>query len=174
MDNVKHESGKTSHAIWDIIGMGCVATLLTLTSCATKNQLEPGETEIKAVNITADNDSVDTRRLATYVHQMPGMENGAPERTDTSSGSDASPSFLPQRASRSASAATISSSAPSGHTLPAPEYSTQVWQVMVKPPGTGRPMRLISARFAPLPPSTKFMDLSPSVTQVPWASVPKR
>ena len=56
--------------------MGCVATLLTLTSCATKNQLEPGETEIKAVNITADNDSVDTRRLATYVHQMPGMENG--------------------------------------------------------------------------------------------------
>ena len=56
--------------------MGCIATLLTLTSCATKNQLEPGETEIKAVNITADNDSVDTRRLATYVHQMPGMENG--------------------------------------------------------------------------------------------------
>ena len=76
MDNVKHESGKTSHAIWDIIGMGCIATLLTLTSCATKNQLEPGETEIKAVNITTDNDSVDTRRLATYVHQMPGMENG--------------------------------------------------------------------------------------------------
>ena len=105
---------------------------------------------------------------------LPRMENGAPARTDTSSGSEASPSFLPQRASRSASAATISSSAPSGQTLPAPEYSTQVWQVMVKPPGTGRPMRLISARLAPLPPSAKCMDLSPSVTQVPWASVPKR
>ena len=32
---------------------------------------------------------------------MPGMDIGAPERTDTSSGSAASPIFLPMRASRS-------------------------------------------------------------------------
>src|SRR5687767_8367571 len=34
---------------------------------------------------------------------------------------------------------------------------------MVKPGGTGRPMRHISARFAPLPPSSGFIDPLPSV-----------
>ncbi len=32
---------------------------------------------------------------------MPGIDMGAPERTDTSSGSSASPIFLPMRCSRS-------------------------------------------------------------------------
>src|SRR5688572_13055005 len=34
---------------------------------------------------------------------------------------------------------------------------------MVKPAGTGRPMRHISARFAPLPPSSGFIVPLPSV-----------
>src|SRR5688572_20879981 len=41
-------------------------------------------------------------------------------------------------------------------------YSTQLCAVMVNPGGTGRPMRHISARPAPLPPRTDFIELSPS------------
>ena len=78
------------------------------------------------------------------------------------------------RSSRSRVAASISSSAPAGQTLPASAYSMQVWQVMVYPPGTGRPMRHISARFAPLPPSMYFMLDAPSVTSTPFASLPNR
>ena len=50
---------------------------------------------------------------------MPGMENGAPERTETSSGSLGSPSFLPMRSSRFSRAASISSRTPSAQVLPA-------------------------------------------------------
>jgi hypothetical protein len=39
--------------------------------------------------------------------------------------------------------------------------------VMVKPGGTGSPMRLISARFAPLPPSSGFMEPLPSAFLLP-------
>lgn len=39
---------------------------------------------------------------------MPGIENFAPERTDTSSGSSAWPSFLPIRASRASRCALTS------------------------------------------------------------------
>ena len=104
---------------------------------------------------------------------MPGMEKGAPERTETSSGSSASPRRLPMRSSRSARYSAMVSRAPSGHTLPALAYSMQVWQVMVNPGGTGRPMLAISARLAPLPPSTHFMSVLPSVTLFPLASLPK-
>src|SRR6476646_2520323 len=38
---------------------------------------------------------------------------------------------------------------------------------MVKPGGTGKPMRLISARFAPLPPSSGFMLPLPSAFLLP-------
>jgi hypothetical protein len=38
---------------------------------------------------------------------------------------------------------------------------------MVKPGGTGRPMRVISARFAPLPPRRAFMEPSPSARPLP-------
>src|ERR1051326_6791614 len=38
---------------------------------------------------------------------------------------------------------------------------------MVKPGGTGRPMRLISARLAPFPPSKGFMLPSPSAFLFP-------
>jgi hypothetical protein len=39
--------------------------------------------------------------------------------------------------------------------------------VMVKPGGTGRPMRAISARFAPLPPSSGFIVVLPSAVLLP-------
>jgi len=42
---------------------------------------------------------------------------------------------------------------------------------MVKPGGTGRPMRVISARFAPLPPRMGFMLASPSGTYTCTKSV---
>ena len=103
---------------------------------------------------------------------MPGMDMGAPERTDTSSGSSASPIFLPMRASRSSRYSWMVPSAPSGHALPALAYSMQVWHVMVNPGGTGSPMLAISARFAPLPPRIAFMLVLPSVTLLPCASLP--
>ncbi len=45
--------------------------------------------------------------MLSTVSIIPGMENLAPERHDTSSGSAASPNVLPVRASTSASAAMI-------------------------------------------------------------------
>jgi len=42
-------------------------------------------------------------------------------------------------------------------------YDEQTSVVIVNPGGTGRPMRVIAARFAPLPPSRSFIDPSPSV-----------
>ena len=45
---------------------------------------------------------------------IPGIDSRAPERTDTSSGSDASPSRLPACASSRSSAAATSSAIPSG------------------------------------------------------------
>ena len=104
---------------------------------------------------------------------MPGMEKGAPERTDTSSGSSASPRRLPMRSSRSARYSAMVSSAPAGQVLSALAYSMHVWQVIVNPGGTGRPMLAISARFAPLPPRIIFMSVLPSVTLFPLASLPK-
>ncbi len=47
------------------------------------------------------------RPMLRTVSIIPGMENLAPERHDTSSGSAASPNVLPVRASTSASAAMI-------------------------------------------------------------------
>ncbi len=103
---------------------------------------------------------------------MPGMDMGAPERTDTSSGSCASPIFLPMRSSRSTRYSWMVSSAPSGQVLSAVAYSMQVWHEIVKPGGTGRPMLAISARLAPLPPRIAFMFVLPSVTLLPCASLP--
>ena len=47
--------------------------------------------------------------------------------------------------------------------LPCDRYSRQASVVMVNPGGTGNPSLVISARFAPLPPSRSFWSLSPSV-----------
>ncbi len=57
-------------------------------------------------------------RLRT-VSIMPGIENAAPDRTDTSSGSTGSPSRFPVLPSRTARASATSSINPSGNTSPA-------------------------------------------------------
>ena len=94
---------------------------------------------------------------------MPGIDSRAPERTDTSSGSSSSPSFLPACSSRRSSAAAISSAIPSG-TSPLFMYATQASVVIVKPAGTrsAPSTRVISATFAPLPPSRSRMSREPS------------
>ena len=93
---------------------------------------------------------------------MPGIENAAPERTDTSSGSASSPSFLPLSPSSAARAAATSSISPSGMVFPAAMYALQASVAMVKPGGTGSPRLVISARFAPLPPRRYFWSRLPS------------
>jgi hypothetical protein len=97
---------------------------------------------------------------------MPGIERAAPERTETSKGLVGEPSDLPVAFSRRAMAVRIWRSRPAGHVLPLWSYSAQAAVVMVKPGGTGRPMRVISARPAPLPPSSSRIEPSPSA--LPW------
>ena len=92
---------------------------------------------------------------------IPGMENFAPERTDTSSGSSGSPSFFPRVSSRVARWAATWSSNPAG-TVPASRYARHASVEIVKPGGTGSPSLTISARFAPFPPNRSFWSLSPS------------
>ena len=86
---------------------------------------------------------------------IPGIENFAPERTDTSSGSCASPSFLPRACSSAAMCSAISTANPSG-TVPTARYARHASVEIVNPGGTGNPSFTISARFAPLPPSRSF------------------
>ena len=86
---------------------------------------------------------------------IPGIENLAPLRTDTSSGSAASPSFLPIAFSSFATCFPISPSRPAGQ--PPSMYARHASVEMVNPGGTGRPKtEVISARLAPLPPSRSF------------------
>ncbi len=93
---------------------------------------------------------------------MPGIETGAPERTETSSGSAGSPKRSPLRCSSAASAASTSPSRPGGG--PLSMYSTQASVVTVKPPGTvSEPSTwIISERFAPLLPSSSRISAEPS------------
>ncbi len=86
---------------------------------------------------------------------IPGMENFAPDRTDTSSGSSGSPSFLPRACSSAARCSLTSSASPSG-ALPSSMYARQASVLIVNPGGTGNPRFVISARFAPLPPRRSF------------------
>ena len=96
-------------------------------------------------------------RLST-VSIIPGIENFAPERTDTSNGSRASPRVRPIFFSSAATCFLISASMPFGH--PPCMYARHASVVMVKPCGTGRLRTLIiSARFAPLPPSRSFISI---------------
>ena len=99
-------------------------------------------------------------RLRT-VSIIPGIENFAPERTETSSGSSESPRRLPMAFSRPWRCSSTSGSRPSGH-RPSAREVRQAAVVAVKPGGTCRPMFVISARLAPLPPSRSFMSLLPS------------
>ncbi len=94
---------------------------------------------------------------------IPGIETGAPERTETSSGSAGSPKRSPLRSSSAASASSTSPSSPGGG--PLRMYSTQASVVTVKPPGTGLGPStwIISARFAPLFPSSSRISAEPSL-----------
>ena len=92
---------------------------------------------------------------------MPGIENLAPERTLTSSGSAGSPRRLPIVDSSVARCSPASSSI-SGGAPPWARYVRHASVVIVNPGGMGSPMFVISARFAPLPPSRSFMSLLPS------------
>ncbi len=84
---------------------------------------------------------------------IPGMENGAPERTETSSGSLSSPRVFAILCSRVARCSATSSRSPSGSTSFAAMNALHASVVIVNPGGTGRPRFVISARLAPLPPS---------------------
>ena len=84
---------------------------------------------------------------------IPGIETGAPERTDTRRGRGPPPNLRPVRASRSATAVVTSSMSPSG-SAPVSMYSRHASVVMTKPGGTGSPAAVMRARPAPLPPRT--------------------
>ena len=85
-----------------------------------------------------------------------GMENFAPDRTLTSSGSSTPPSFLPISASSFATASRICVSTSLGTLLPFSKNKLQTSVEIVNPGGTGTPALHISAKPAPLPPSTFF------------------
>ena len=93
---------------------------------------------------------------------MPGIENFAPERTDTNNGFSGSPNFFPSSFSRFPSALCISASSESG-IVPFFKNWRQAFVVIVNPGGTGKPIRVISDKFAPLPPSRSDMVRSPNV-----------
>ncbi len=95
---------------------------------------------------------------------MPGMENLAPERTDTSSGSSAWPSSLPISCWSDFRWLLISWCSEDG-SLPVSRKTLQASVVMMNPGGTGRPRLVISARFAPLPPRRSLRSLFPSVKE---------
>jgi hypothetical protein len=83
---------------------------------------------------------------------IPGIDTRAPERTETSSGSAASPNVLPTVFSMWRSASATSARSSGEKSEPPAKYFTHSSVVIVKPGGTGRPIAAISARFAPLPP----------------------
>ena len=84
---------------------------------------------------------------------IPGIETAAPERTETSSGSEGSPKRLPARSSSRAMCASTSPQSCSG-TSPVVMYARHASVVTVNPAGTGTPSAVISARPIPLPPSS--------------------
>mmetsp|Transcript_31795 Transcript_31795/g.75506 ORF Transcript_31795/g.75506 Transcript_31795/m.75506 type:complete len:204 (+) Transcript_31795:2096-2707(+) len=92
---------------------------------------------------------------------MPGIETAAPERTDRRRGLLGSPSFVPISCSTSFKPAMTSSHTPAGSVESFSWKAAQVSVVIVKPGGTERPMAHISARLAPLPPSSSFMEAFP-------------
>ena len=98
---------------------------------------------------------------------IPGMENFAPLRTETSSGSAAPPSSRPISRSSRPSACSISRSISFGREPLRSTNRLQAVVASVNPGGTGRPAFVISASPAPLPPSRSFMSLLPSAAPPP-------
>ena len=106
-------------------------------------------------------------RLST-VSIMPGIENFAPERTETSSGLAASPKLLPSLRSMPCTPATTCSHSPSGNWPVAGDEGATGPVVIVKPGGHGHAARVISATPAPLPPSRSRLALRPARTRYPF------
>ena len=98
---------------------------------------------------------------------MPGIENLAPERTETKSGSAGSPSFRPRSSSSRRTASACCSATSIGTFPPEAEYRVHVSVVTVNPGGTGTPAFVISASPAPLPPRTSRMVPVPSALPSP-------
>jgi hypothetical protein len=113
-------------------------------------------------------------RLST-VCIMPGIDTGAPERTDTSSGSSSPAPARPNRrfvrcSSDSIDARTSAASCSPRPAAVSPESHALCASVeTMKPGGTGSPIRDISHRSAPLPPSRSFIVVSPSAIPAPNA-----
>ena len=99
---------------------------------------------------------------------MPGIDALAPERTETKQGFSLSPNLVPIIFSifliPSSTSVLISSTT---FLLPNSLYSVHTSVVIVKPGGTGTPIKFISARFAPLPPRRFFMSAFPSASLFP-------
>ena len=95
---------------------------------------------------------------------IPGIDSRAPERTETSSGSSGSPERLAGVLLSRPSASSTSPSIPSGTDWPPSMYATHASVVIVNPAGTRSAprMRVISATFAPLPPSRSRCSREPS------------
>ena len=96
---------------------------------------------------------------------IPGIENLAPERTDSSSGAGPPPNERPVISSSRETADRTSSQRSAG-TSPASMVSLQTSVVIVNPGGTGRPRKVIRASPAPFPPSRSRSD--PSVSAKSW------
>src|SRR5688572_14056482 len=105
--------------------------------------------------------------MFSTVSIMPGIDIFAPDRTATSSGFDGSPNSFPAARSTLARFVRTSSINPRGSFWPRSLYSLHVSVVIVKPGGTGRPMLVMSARFAPFPPSRSFISARPSPLPAP-------
>ena len=94
---------------------------------------------------------------------IPGIEALAPERTDISNGFSLSPNFVPIIFSTKwipfSTSALIKATVLS---FPILLYSVHISVVIVNPGGTETPIRFISARLAPFPPSRFFILEFPS------------
>jgi len=99
---------------------------------------------------------------------IPGIETRAPERTEINNGLSLSPNSAPIIFSIfsiacSTSPLIISTTA----SCPSSLYSVHTSVVIVNPGGTGIPIKLISAKLAPLPPKRFFILLLPSAALFP-------
>src|SRR3990170_5557151 len=102
---------------------------------------------------------------------IPGIENFAPERTETRSGRAGSPSFLPVLASIAATPSSTCFHRPGGN-RPLRLNALHAFVVIVNPGGTGRPRRVISASPAPLPPRRSRIDALPSSNRYTYFGSP--
>ena len=99
---------------------------------------------------------------------IPGIETRAPERTETKHGFSLSPNLVSVRFSTNSIAFSTSSlKRLIIASFPSVLYSALTSVVMVKPGGTGTPIKFISARFAPFPPSRLFISALPSAIPFP-------